>query len=254
MRMKAEIMLGQRKNYTEAEKVLEDDMERISIAMHKIQDIDKKGTAYTVTTGRNIESIFEYGLLGYDTKEDLLSGRGRDFGSENSKYNWVKFIRNRKSPLYFNIIGRSKHMSVLEINGRVVEMEKNKLEIDRDTWLNTEDDTVAILFDISHFKEKNYEKNFKHGFFYSSGETISDAHGFRLSDRDAPRFLKGIVLKKGRSEHYAIGSFIISKQIDKNYIVPIYDSEGNLLWPKQMSYEEVKKFVAEREAKKELKS
>jgi hypothetical protein len=31
---------------------------------------------------------------------------------------------------------------------------------------------------------------------------------------------------------------------------PVYDVYGNLLWPKQMSYEEVKKFVAEREAKK----
>jgi len=34
-------------------------------------------------------------------------------------------------------------------------------------------------------------------------------------------------------------------------IVPIYDTDGNLWWPKQMSYEEVKKFVAERDAKKE---
>ena len=32
-------------------------------------------------------------------------------------------------------------------------------------------------------------------------------------------------------------------------IVPVYDTHGNLLWPKQMSYEEVKKYVAEREAK-----
>ncbi len=35
-------------------------------------------------------------------------------------------------------------------------------------------------------------------------------------------------------------------------LVPIYDSFGNLLWPKQMRYEEVKQFVAEREAKKKV--
>jgi hypothetical protein len=32
-----------------------------------------------------------------------------------------------------------------------------------------------------------------------------------------------------------------------NLLLPIYDLVGNLLWPKQMSYEEVKKFVAERD-------
>ena len=32
-------------------------------------------------------------------------------------------------------------------------------------------------------------------------------------------------------------------------LVPIYDKQGNLLWPKQMSYEEVKEFVAQCDAK-----
>lgn len=34
-------------------------------------------------------------------------------------------------------------------------------------------------------------------------------------------------------------------------LLPIYDFDGNLLWPKQMSYEEVKKFVAEKDKNKE---
>lgn len=32
--------------------------------------------------------------------------------------------------------------------------------------------------------------------------------------------------------------------------IPVYDKEGGLLWPQQMTYEEVKQFVAERDAKK----
>src|SRR5438552_4038892 len=36
-----------------------------------------------------------------------------------------------------------------------------------------------------------------------------------------------------------------------NLLVPIYGKEGNLLWPKQMSYAEVKRFVAERDANRE---
>ena len=37
--------------------------------------------------------------------------------------------------------------------------------------------------------------------------------------------------------------------------IPVYDKEGDLLWPKKMSYEEVKQFVADRDAeKKEMDS
>ncbi|MFH0804505.1 MAG: hypothetical protein V1896_02805 [Candidatus Zambryskibacteria bacterium] len=34
-------------------------------------------------------------------------------------------------------------------------------------------------------------------------------------------------------------------------LIPVYDADGNMLWPKRMSYEEVKKFVEERDKKKE---
>lgn len=36
----------------------------------------------------------------------------------------------------------------------------------------------------------------------------------------------------------------------ENALLPLYDAAGDLLWPKRMSYEEVKKFVAEREEEK----
>lgn len=43
------------------------------------------------------------------------------------------------------------------------------------------------------------------------------------------------------------------QEVNKNNperLLPIYDIFGNLLWPKQMSYEEVKKYVAERDKEK----
>lgn len=46
----------------------------------------------------------------------------------------------------------------------------------------------------------------------------------------------------------------LMKKVSKgkiNLLVPIYDVHGNLLWPKQMSYEEVKKIVTGREKQKE---
>ena len=33
----------------------------------------------------------------------------------------------------------------------------------------------------------------------------------------------------------------------ENVLLPLYSDAGDLIWPKKMSYEEVKKFVAERE-------
>ena len=36
--------------------------------------------------------------------------------------------------------------------------------------------------------------------------------------------------------------------------IPVYDKEGGMLWPRHMSYEEVKQFVAERDSRQELKS
>ncbi|MEX0999930.1 MAG: hypothetical protein WD000_08235 [Thermodesulfobacteriota bacterium] len=53
---------------------------------------------------------------------------------------------------------------------------------------------------------------------------------------------------------------LMAKEIEKvqrnlyqskpEYLKPIYDQKGNLLWPKQMSHEEVQKFVFERDAEK----
>ncbi len=37
---------------------------------------------------------------------------------------------------------------------------------------------------------------------------------------------------------------------NQRMLLPVYRSNGNLLWPKQMTYKEVKAFVAERDAKK----
>lgn len=42
---------------------------------------------------------------------------------------------------------------------------------------------------------------------------------------------------------------IVDMMFSTDLLVPVYDVKGNLWWPKRMSYEEVKKFVAERDAK-----
>lgn len=50
-------------------------------------------------------------------------------------------------------------------------------------------------------------------------------------------------IKTKRAEEIAQ---IMIRNMNEKYLVPIYDVYGNLFWPEQMSYEEVKQFVEER--------
>lgn len=70
-------------------------------------------------------------------------------------------------------------------------------------------------------------------------------YGFELANRVPPRYFTGIIDDYGPAEN--IANLLKEK---KNFI-PIYNKRGDLLWPKKMSYEEVKKFVAKRDKKKE---
>ena len=96
-----------------------------------------------------------------------------------------------------------------------------------------------------------------------------------LFGRIPPRYFRGIVfqyfMKKENSESYTdeeeTDPGIIQEKVieiakmmllvDKNkpeLLLPIYGTGGNLLWPKQMSYEEVQKHVAEKLKSKEPES
>ncbi len=114
----------------------------------------------------------------------------------------------------------------------------------------------------------------------SQGQTLADPRfGFALKQRIAPRFFTGIVLNL---EHVTRRVHNIPRQGDysldyKNYsneenlikakeiaelmmklhpdkpdlFLPVYDVSGNLLWPKEMGYEQVKEFIAQRDKTKE---
>lgn len=92
--------------------------------------------------------------------------------------------------------------------------------------------------------------------------------GYVLFSRIPPRLFQGIVIryygkvgKYGEDVEETNRSILEEKaleivnemlSVDKDkpdLLLPIYDAQGNLLWPKQMSYEEVKRFVAEGEQK-----
>jgi len=88
-------------------------------------------------------------------------------------------------------------------------------------------------------------------FFTEDGFTRSTKdYGFVFNGRVAPRLIKGLVIEKETLK--MIEEKILEIYEDKqSLLMPIYDIDGNLLWPKKMSEEEVKKFVAEKDKKKE---
>jgi len=92
------------------------------------------------------------------------------------------------------------------------------------------------------------------------GEGISDGeYGFVAYHRVPPHIIQGMAVVRYTKDHDLQSQkddlqidFVAKAQIEANkdrpnLLVPIYDTDGNLLWPKQMSYEEVKAFVAERD-------
>jgi hypothetical protein len=86
-----------------------------------------------------------------------------------------------------------------------------------------------------------------------------EEYGFVFFPRVPKRALRGLVVKipeeeKKYNQLKELENKIVETFKQKNgVLIPIYNQEGYLLWPKQMSYEEVKKFVAERDAKKKEK-
>lgn len=96
---------------------------------------------------------------------------------------------------------------------------------------------TEIQIEISR---KNWDKRKGVG-FYDAGREAEDRE--RLSNQ---------IVEDENLEHYQtkvqeIVSTMSAMNLD---FVPVYDVNGDLLWPKQMSYDEVKKFVAERDAGK----
>ena len=219
-------------------------------AMAKVQDINEHGTAYTVIDKYReyqddkpiLEKIFEEGLLS-------------TIGNIPNKESWARFARIREGVVYFNIINEVQKESFI----------KNSY------WVNNSNsEKTIIMFDLKPFKKveksglKKKNRSYQIGSNPYEDKIISTEDGYELSFRVAPRYFCGLIFKpQGKSNRDVVGTDegkLLQKELltqmkdglkDKNEsFIPIYDIHGNLWWPKQMSYKEVKKFVDERDKNK----
>jgi hypothetical protein len=198
-------------------------------------------------------------ILGDGSYEKIIDGQLKIDNVENNEHIkkfWAHFIKKNKIGIvWFNIVGQGQE------------------SIDESHYMKSGGaNDIILLFNLSKYKETdkmfteyNY-KEFKEDPFESKKWGHRDEerkkwgadseYGLTLRNRISPKDFLGLILTSSSiSVPYDLES--ITKIQVKAYkekqkmLLPIYDIEGNLLWPKQMSYEEVKKFVEEREKRKE---
>ena len=221
-----------------------------------------------------LTDCLKYGILGQVSWYDQRHLKpGREHSSPAAT--WAIGVRDQgEGVVFFNIIGRSREK---------VPAGKTQIET---TSYPTCADTVSIIFDSTSFQEVTPEEDrnrrgqfgslghkkftaFQYGrdTEYKLGESSNTTDfGFILSHRLAPREFKGVVISDSTFEALPEGKPIEARTLSNDKLVrraeevaglmiesnpdkvnPIYDVHGNLLWPKQMTYEEVKKIVVERE-------
>lgn len=241
--------------------------ERIEQIMAKVQDIHELGTSFTVVGGDHYDDLAwtdKKDMVRKILKDGLLGSSLADNERKSiDRQKWVKNVREiKKGEVHYNILGRYKTGS-----GRITPHMSDAF------YLGT--NSVVIIFDSSKFKEEAPEKH-KEEFtekINTSRKKISDSKsmldgglGFTLSHRVAPRFFKGLVfttaytsVPKFNDEQIAAANKLaqeltelmtVNVKDDKSSVLlPVYDINGNLYWPKSMSYEEIKKFIVNRDEK-----
>jgi hypothetical protein len=243
------------------------------IAMGKLQDINSNGIAFHTLGGLKddkqsgissglIGKIFLEGLLGWPNS--LPSPAPSYYGKNRDA--WIRAGREglrQYSIINFNIVGRDVS-SIRDsywfgflihdqyLNGEIVPG-------------NKKENAIGIIFDLSDFSEdqpmawdtfKNnpdFQMKFRS---YRAVNPKSDTAvngglpvpsfdcGFALfPPRVSPKMFRGIVVGDPTSDgvRKIISLMLEIYQEKPNLVLPIYNEQGGLLWPMQMSYEEVKK-------------
>lgn len=250
--------------------------------MDKVIDIDEYGTAFSslsfqsspelseITT--RLQDTLRYGFLG-------TSGEGNEttLSNEARLTKWQQDMRTWNIPesqVWFNIVGRMSGI-------------KGQNQIDKSGMISI--NGIAMVFDISSFKElpagkirdihqpgrpkehivgtfsADTDRTVMHaiseaisrgGKYRKFSHQVPEYKGFHTPFRIAPRLFQGLVLDTSNPYSNNLAVYLktmLDVYCDKpEMLLPLYDENGNLLWPRQMSYEEVKKFVARRKASQDV--
>jgi hypothetical protein len=179
--------------------------------------------------------------------------------------------------VFFNIIGRiAWQKTYYKVFDRAYDDYEVSIIFDLKPYQDQSKVDFRKLPDSDIQKRSFYLNTMDDNSWSEKGESMAYCDmGFMLSPRVAPKLFCGVVLQRPgarpiNSWKYT-ADFASKKEIDDKFLervqqigkmqlvidknnqdllVPVYDTLGNLCWPKQMNYEEVKAYVAERDAKK----
>lgn len=284
--LKKKVESGEATSYAEAEQKIEHEghdteltLEQIEKILEKVVDINMPGLAYTFVDHQGVfdynydydrfVKILKEGVLGHVDDEDGDQGAP----DVHTKERWAKKARARKpTVVHFNIVGRAMGMR-LESRSAYDSMTEIQRSYQHRFWRGG----AGILFSLDRYNEiphrgrENYSDVTKQTGSYtpsalaSTGESqegvVITEFGFILFPRVSPGDFKGIFIvpvpddEMKKSLEKWVGKpleLVWVQEIRKLYPeldIPAYLTDGSLVWPKKMSYEEVKQYVAEREAK-----
>lgn len=257
------------------------DIFKYGTAFSKIVMIDNE---HSETFGE----ILRNGILGLDflSPKGVLDGT---FSIDTSiEKAWAKMAREKKNaPVFFNIVGRMDTDKYIKRNDNKTELVWGG-PIKMSAYMWNKPGSLAIIFDISNFKEIDpmwrSDKSPMRTHSYAADKCaiienssleikpdnpladdiantadaprVDSQHGFMAHHRVAPRNFKGLIIESQDApfnlKKYT--DWVVTNELNEykekpEKLLPIYDSTGSLLWPKKMNYEEVRKFVNERDTK-----
>lgn len=237
--------------------------------LNKVQDIDSYGVAFSSLTFHSegglerLKSALTLGLI--------ETGRSEEIDIATRAKVWKDEVRNPKKNVignlvYFNIVGRMNIFGRHQIKacfmlkygfGIIFNLDKYEEKYPGALTRATDGTRPSNAYAQVEPENKKLYKLKK----YFRLDRARAANGFCVPDRISPRLFEGIVwdqevfgyqYKDNRSSGVVLEDVVNSMlEINQNYperLVPIYNTNGDLLWPEQMSYEGVRQYVKAKKA------
>ncbi len=236
----------------------------INKIMGKVQDINKYGTAYTILTRVSPEEMIEHAMVvlkrGLPQKRDRVQlpfnvvwfnivGRAIDVKDEELQISRDKWAHQLILFAFIFSLAAYREAPPILLTDEIKKRNSGEFA---PTYLTNPDYYDALMSNgpiINHYTGEIIKKEqIMDGF---DKPKVFTEDGFVLKDVISPSRFLGIVTGAWHKTFIMNGSYlqkIVSAmttnaltQQDESYLLPIYDTKGNLWWPKQLTYEEVKK-------------
>ena len=255
--------------------------EVLRLVMDKVEDIDKSGTAFHAMNDlRHLKSILQYGILKGGPTEWVKQIKERD--PKSVWFNIVGRSNNLEDNNTGSKkeMGRT---AFSRLRPFFITFDLSKLnEVDFDFYQKVENDEMPSRHGYMatteglNPKKKEYAGTTHPGQMADQGwqkkedVKVDPSLGFTTKSRIAPRSFKGLIINDGERVNLSIDNQpvkigdltdeqraevrrkLIEDAINTQLglfnskpelLLPVYDVSGELLWPKQMSHEEIKELI-----------